>query len=99
MKIKNPIILDEKTITPDRKRFFLPEDEFVFLFLFDYQSVFERKNPLGMIRAFQKAFGKNDKVSLLIKSINSKSAPEKAALHSESIGGIQYPLYRPASRP
>ena len=30
----------------------LPEDKFVFLFSFDYLSVFERKNPLAVIDAF-----------------------------------------------
>lgn len=78
-KIKHPILMDEKSIRSNRSQFSIPDDEFTFLFVFDYMSVFERKNPLGMIRAFQKAFRKDDKVSLIIKSINSNQTPEKAA--------------------
>jgi len=33
----------------------LPEG-FLFLFSFDHNSVFERKNPLGLIDAFTRAF-------------------------------------------
>ena len=39
----------------DRRRLGLP-DAFTFLFVFDFLSVFERKNPLGLIEAFTKAF-------------------------------------------
>ena len=35
-------------------------DAFVFLFLFDFHSFMERKNPLGLISAFKKAFGFED---------------------------------------
>ncbi len=33
---------------------------FVFLFCFDLLSIFERKNPLGLIDAFSKAFRNNE---------------------------------------
>ena len=86
-KIKHPILLDEKAIRPNRSKFQIAKDEFSFLFVFDYLSVFERKNPVEMIRAFQKAFGKTDKVCLIVKSINSHSAPEKSAqIHTLSEG-------------
>jgi glycosyltransferase involved in cell wall biosynthesis len=38
-----------------REHFGLPADRFVFLFVFDLSSQFERKNPLGLIRAFRRA--------------------------------------------
>jgi FkbM family methyltransferase len=41
-----------------------------FLFMFDYNSIFERKNPLGAVRAFQAAFENRDDVRFVIKSIN-----------------------------
>lgn len=41
-----------------------------FLFMFDYNSIFERKNPLGAVRAFQAAFEGRDDVRFVIKSIN-----------------------------
>ncbi|MEK0196260.1 glycosyltransferase, partial [Microcoleus anatoxicus] len=46
----------------------LPEDKFIFLFMFDIGSGFERKNPLATIEAFKRAFGKsNDDVLLIVK--------------------------------
>ncbi len=39
-----------------RAHFGLPESEFLFLFMFDMCSVFERKNPLAIIEAFTRAF-------------------------------------------
>ncbi len=47
----------------------LPED-FLFMFVFDYHSVFERKNPLAIVEAFKLAFQAGSGASLLIKSIN-----------------------------
>ena len=32
------------------------DDAFTFLFVFDYLSVLERKNPVGLIEAFDQAF-------------------------------------------
>lgn len=48
----------------------LPDDRFVFLFAFDFFSVLERKNPLGLIEAFTRAFEPNEGPLLVIKSIN-----------------------------
>ncbi|MGH4017461.1 MAG: glycosyltransferase, partial [Pseudonocardiaceae bacterium] len=41
-----------------------------FLFVFDHNSVFDRKNPLAVITAFQRAFPRDNTVRLVIKSIN-----------------------------
>jgi len=41
-----------------------------FLFMFDYNSIFERKNPLAAVGAFRAAFDGRDDVRLVIKSIN-----------------------------
>jgi FkbM family methyltransferase len=46
-----------------------------FLFAFDHNSVFERKNPLGVITAFQRAFPGREAVQLVIKSINGERHP------------------------
>jgi glycosyltransferase involved in cell wall biosynthesis len=56
----------------------LPEDGFLFLFTFDYNSVFERKNPLGVLEAFTAAFGPGDGPQLVLKSINAERDPESA---------------------
>ena len=49
----------------------LPE-EFMFLFTFDFLSVFERKNPLGVVEAFKTAFKKGEGPVLVVKSINGR---------------------------
>jgi glycosyltransferase involved in cell wall biosynthesis/SAM-dependent methyltransferase len=54
-----------------RKAFDFSPDEFVFLFSFDYLSVFERKNPLGLVRAFSQAFAHDSGARLVIKCINA----------------------------
>ena len=43
---------------------------FLFLFTFDFNSVMKRKNPLGVVDAYRRAFGPNDGASLVLKSIN-----------------------------
>jgi glycosyltransferase involved in cell wall biosynthesis/2-polyprenyl-3-methyl-5-hydroxy-6-metoxy-1,4-benzoquinol methylase len=55
---------------PDtRERLGLP-DRFLFLFSFDFLSIFERKNPLALVQAFARAFEPGSGPVLLIKSIN-----------------------------
>ncbi|MBM7857629.1 glycosyltransferase [Lentzea nigeriaca] len=44
-----------------------------FLFAFDYNSTAGRKNPYGLVSAFQAAFEGRDDVELVIKSTNSHS--------------------------
>lgn len=63
----------------DRAYFGLPEDKFLFLMMYDNGSMMERKNPLGTLEAFKRAFGKeNDEVGLVIKiSGNAKEDMEK----------------------
>jgi SAM-dependent methyltransferase len=56
----------------------LPEG-FMFLFSFDYHSVFERKNPLAVIEAYTRNFDPGDGAVLVLKSINADSAPEDHA--------------------
>jgi glycosyltransferase involved in cell wall biosynthesis/SAM-dependent methyltransferase len=58
----------------------MPEG-FCFLFLFDYRSVFRRKNPLGLVEAFCNAFEPGSGPSLVIKSICGEEFPaERQAL-------------------
>jgi len=59
----------------------LPDDRFLFLFVFDMASGMERKNPLGLIRAFRLAFRPDEPVHLAIKvSRGEKHPAEFAAL-------------------
>ena len=48
----------------------LPEDRFVFLFVYDFFSTIGRKNPLGLIEAFSRAFPPGSGPLLVLKSIN-----------------------------
>lgn len=48
--------------------FGIPENHCVFLFMFDFHSQLHRKNPVGAIRAFQKAFRRDDAATLVIKT-------------------------------
>lgn len=66
-----PLALDLDALskaTSDKSRFGLPEDAVVFGFMFDFDSVLERKNPLGLIRAFKAAFGDDPAAFLLLKT-------------------------------
>jgi hypothetical protein len=49
------------------------DEEFVFLFIFDFHSRAERKNPLTLINAFKEAFAPTDLVRLVIKCVNGHS--------------------------
>jgi SAM-dependent methyltransferase/glycosyltransferase involved in cell wall biosynthesis len=54
-----------------RARLRLDGDEFVWLFVFDFHSYFERKNPLALVEAFRTAFGPSEPVRLVIKCVNA----------------------------
>lgn len=59
----------------ERRDFGLPEDHFIFLFVFHMNSVMERKNPLGLIDAFKAAFRLEDRTTLVIKTMFGESHP------------------------
>jgi glycosyltransferase involved in cell wall biosynthesis len=48
---------------------------FEFLFAFDYLSTIQRKNPVGLIEAFKRAFAPGEGPQLLIKTINAPLRP------------------------
>ena|GEM_PF-704999 len=76
----------------------LPERRFLFLAMFDTRSVLERKNPLGVVRAFKRAFADGDQdVGLVVKMLDntdsaqpvleaSSSEPVLEALKEEVVG-------------
>lgn len=69
-KITYPFYLDETEARPDRRRFGLKEDSYIFLFNFDFLSTTHRKNPAAVIEAFRRAFRVDDAAVLALKSIN-----------------------------
>jgi glycosyltransferase involved in cell wall biosynthesis len=68
-----------------REAFGLPADLFLVLAMFDSNSVAGRKNPLGAIRAFRRAFGEDDGVGIVIKA-NYPSAADLQMLRDELVG-------------
>jgi len=70
-----------------RTHFGLPDKEFVFLFTFHMVSVMERKNPLGLIRAFQMAFAPEEPVTLVLKTALGDRYPEQFELLKAAAAG------------
>lgn len=70
-----PPCVEAPTPAPlERASLGLRDGIFYFLFTFDYFSFPARKNPIGVLRAFQAAFPKGDeRVGLIIKSTGSQS--------------------------
>jgi glycosyltransferase involved in cell wall biosynthesis/SAM-dependent methyltransferase len=64
--------------TLSRAELGMPEG-FCFLFVFDYRSVFRRKNPLGIVEAFRAAFEPGSGASLVLKSVSGDLFPAEAA--------------------
>jgi len=85
--IPMPIELPDDVV-PDRQGLRLP-DEFLFLFSFDYNSVFERKNPLAVVAAFRTAFPEPAAGGpvLVIKSINGDRFPVQRDRLAEAVAG------------
>ncbi len=66
----------------------VPAGRFTFLCMFDLASVPERKNPLGAIDAFQRAFSNQSQAALLIKVSQAADHPKEYAAIEERIRGI-----------
>jgi glycosyltransferase involved in cell wall biosynthesis/SAM-dependent methyltransferase len=65
-----PLGIERRKVEPrSRAQLGLPEG-FLFLFSFDFLSVVERKNPLGLVQAFKQAFAPGEGPTLVLKSIN-----------------------------
>lgn len=60
-----------------RARMGLPERP-ILLFAFDYASIAERKNPWGLVDAFEQAFAPGERPLLVIKSISGDRNPVQA---------------------
>jgi glycosyltransferase involved in cell wall biosynthesis len=55
------------------------------LIMFDYLSTLERKNPLGAIEAYRRAFQPSDGAVLVVKSVNGRHRPER---HAEVLAAV-----------
>jgi glycosyltransferase involved in cell wall biosynthesis len=70
--VPTPIIAPQVSEKLDRKAIGLKESEAYNLFIFDYFSVFHRKNPLDLVAAHIMAFPDQKGPRLVIKSINGE---------------------------
>ncbi|MDX6562627.1 MAG: hypothetical protein QOD65_2441, partial [Gaiellales bacterium] len=70
-----PIRVPPVTHLP-REQLGLPEG-FLFLFMFDFFSSIERKNPLGLLEAYRQAFEPADGAALVLKSVNGENRLEE----------------------
>ncbi len=56
------------------------DGRYMFLFVFDLMSIMKRKNPLGLISAYSKAFSETDGAQLVIKTMNGDKRSDDLAL-------------------
>jgi len=61
-------------------------DAYTFLFLFDFYSTLARKNPLGLVEAFTRAFAPGEGPQLVLKSHNGDFKPDRLARLRDAIG-------------
>jgi glycosyltransferase involved in cell wall biosynthesis/lipopolysaccharide biosynthesis glycosyltransferase len=89
--LRIPHVLEpDAPIAPTRRSDFgLPEDAFLFLFMFDFHSVVDRKNPFGLIEAFKRAFRPAERVGLVLKCSHSEYDPELLAALRYAAGGAR----------
>jgi GT2 family glycosyltransferase/glycosyltransferase involved in cell wall biosynthesis len=78
--------LEEKAIYP-REHFQLPDDVFVFCYIFDVSSYLDRKNPFCLIEAFKREFGNSRDVLLYLKYFNTKHDEDNVRAIEEAIAG------------
>ena len=75
-------IPDPEVAERTRAELGLADDEIVFLVSFSHLSVMERKNPLGAIEAFRRAFPADDddaaRCRLIVKTLNADRKPDDA---------------------
>lgn len=66
----------------DRTYFGLPEDRFLFLMMYDSGSMTERKNPVGVLKAFKKAFNREEQNVGLVIKLNGNNEQDIADIRS-----------------
>jgi glycosyltransferase involved in cell wall biosynthesis len=72
-----PLEFDPPTDRPEARRVAGLDDRFTFLFTFDFLSVVNRKNPLGLVEAYRRAFPTVGTTRLVLKSINGSVFPRE----------------------
>ena len=80
-----PVVTPHVDASITRARFGL-DDRYMFLFAFDFMSVMKRKNPLGLIEAFTKAFAEGEGPMLVIKAINGDKRLVERNILRDAVG-------------
>ena len=62
-------------------------DAFTFLFIFDFFSTLQRKNPLGLVEAFKRAFEPGEGPHLLLKSFNGDYKADRLGRLQRAVEG------------
>jgi glycosyltransferase involved in cell wall biosynthesis len=73
-----------------RRRLGVSPEETVYLFVFDFHSRIERKNPGAVIEAFRAAFAPSERARLVVKCVNGQFNSEALAALSTRAEG--YPI-------
>lgn len=88
-----PHVISVPPPQPDRAFFGLDPNEFVYLLSFDFSSVRERKNPVGAIQAFMRAFSPDEPVRLFVKSMHGDRFPDQYLTMREAAEGARVTFY------
>lgn len=75
-----------------RAAFGLPADGTLFLFTFDLSGILERKNPLGLIEAFRRAFAPTDAAHLVLKVNRAEAFAEEFRSIQSACAGLNATL-------
>lgn len=79
LTVTHPVV--RGTFTPSmRNKLGIPDDAFLVSNIFSFGSAMERKNPVGLIKAFTSAFTRNDSAYLVLKANTGNDSPEKKQL-------------------
>lgn len=63
----------KQNIRYTRRKHGLPQDAFLYLYVFDFNSYIERKNPIAVVQAFKQAFkSSHSNVGLVLKTMNAR---------------------------
>jgi glycosyltransferase involved in cell wall biosynthesis len=84
--IRMPHAIQVQPTSPaDRSALGIRRDAFLFVAVFDLLSIFERKNPLGVIEAFRLAFSGSANCHLLLKINHGEQRPAEMAKIREAV--------------
>jgi glycosyltransferase involved in cell wall biosynthesis len=79
-------VLADQDASCDRAYFGLPENQFLYLIMYDTNSTSARKNPIGALEAYQKAFPvEKENIGLVIK-MNNPTEKDIAAIREQTKG-------------